>query len=69
MPCVAGSITASRYSEPGVGILTPNEAPTSGGSKQKFYSYNYGEASLPQLPRDAAWDGTLGMLIWYRIQL
>jgi hypothetical protein len=26
-----------------VGILTPTEAPTTGGSKQKFYSYNYGE--------------------------
>ena len=38
----AGSITSARYSFPGVGILTPTEAPTIGGSKQKFYSYNYG---------------------------
>ena len=42
-PCRAGSITSARYSFPGVGVFTPTEAATSGGSKQKFYSYNYGE--------------------------
>ena len=36
-------MTAARYSFPGVGIATPTEGSTSGGAKQKYYSYNYGE--------------------------
>jgi hypothetical protein len=47
----AGTITATRFNEPGVPTLTPAVAPTAGPTKQKWYSYNYGEACIGIHPR------------------
>ncbi|BDA47066.1 probable inactive purple acid phosphatase 2 [Coccomyxa sp. Obi] len=37
-----GTITATRFTQPGIPNFTPSVAPTSGPSRQKWYSYNYG---------------------------